>query len=76
MATGEVHVKDELNPKGSRMLKGLGLKALGVNSLCMPQGLLIGWPAGKQQMRLAANFLPDARSGLFLAAAIGCCPFY
>jgi hypothetical protein len=26
MATGEVHVKDELNPKDSRMLKGLGLK--------------------------------------------------
>ena len=67
-------LKDELNPKDSRMLKGLGLKALGVNSLCMPQGLLIGWcPV---YMRLAANFLPDARSGLFLAAAIGCCPFY
>ena len=26
MATGEVHVKEELNPKDSRMLKGLGLK--------------------------------------------------
>ena len=26
MATGEVHVKDELNPKDSRMLKGLGLR--------------------------------------------------
>jgi hypothetical protein len=26
MATGDVHVKDELNPKDSRMLKGLGLK--------------------------------------------------
>jgi hypothetical protein len=26
MATGEVHVKQELNPKDSRMLKGLGLK--------------------------------------------------
>ena len=26
MATGEVHLKDELNPKDSRILKGLGLK--------------------------------------------------
>jgi hypothetical protein len=26
MATGEVHVKGELNPKDSRILKGLGLK--------------------------------------------------
>lgn len=26
MATGEVYVKDELNPKDSRMLRGLGLK--------------------------------------------------
>ena len=26
MATGEVYVKDELNPKDSRILKGLGLK--------------------------------------------------
>ena len=26
MATGEVHVKEELNPKDSRMLKGLRLK--------------------------------------------------
>jgi hypothetical protein len=25
MATGEVHVKDELNPKDSRMLKGLAI---------------------------------------------------
>ena len=26
MATGEVHLKEELNPKDSRMLRGLGLK--------------------------------------------------
>jgi Family of unknown function (DUF5681) len=26
MATAEVHVREELNPKDSRMLKGLGLK--------------------------------------------------
>jgi hypothetical protein len=30
MATGEVHVKDELNPKDSRMLKGIRGKMRGV----------------------------------------------